>query len=123
MAAVVDRHSAQKLLAVGELIMKYRKWTSAEKNLIARLRKQKASVRFIAERLNATENQIRGILCKSGVTKKIHRWTVKDDARLLEMTSHNASAREIGKALGRTRDSVNQRRYNLRKRAKKEPDA
>ena len=86
--------------------------------MIVRLRKQKASVRFIAERLNATENQIRGILCKSGIAKKIRRWTVKDDARLLEMTSHNASAREIGKVLGRTRDSVNQRRYNLRKRKK-----
>lgn len=96
--------------------MKYRKWTSAEKNLITRLRKQKASVHFIAERLNATENQIRGILCKNGVTKIIHRWTVKDDARLLEMTSRNVSAREIGKVLGRTRDSVNQRRYYLRKK-------
>jgi hypothetical protein len=75
-------------------------------------------VRFIAERLNATENQIRGILCKNGVTKKTRRWTAKDDVRLFEMVSRNASAREIGKVLGRTRDSVNQRRYNLRKRKK-----
>ena len=97
--------------------MIYRKWTNAEKNLIVRLRKQNASIKFICERLSATPNQIRGILNKCGVTKK-RKWTAKDDARLFELVNQGMKSPQIADILGRTAASVNQRRYNLRKHKK-----
>jgi DNA-binding NarL/FixJ family response regulator len=100
---------------------KYHAWTTAEADKVKELRQRGAKISDIAEQLGLSATQIRGILNKRGITV-LTFWSEREDEILLEMTACKASAREIGKALGRTRDSVNQRRYNLRKR-KKEPDA
>ena len=100
---------------------KYHTWTTAEVDKVKKLRYQGVKIADIAEQLGLSETQIRGILNKRGITV-LTFWSEREDKIVLEMTARNASAREIGKLLGRTQSSVNQRRYNLRKR-KKEPDA
>lgn len=96
---------------------KYHTWTTAEVDKVKELRQQGVKISDIAEHLGLSETQIRGILNKRGITV-LTFWSEREDEILLEMTARNASAREIGKVLGRTRDSVNQRRYYLRKRKK-----
>lgn len=98
---------------------KYHTWTTAEVDKVKELRQRGAKISDIAEQLGLSKTQIRGILNECSITV-LTFWSEREDKILLEMTARNASAREIGKVLGRTRDSVNQRRYNLRKRANKE---
>lgn len=92
-------------------------WTTAEVNKVKELRQRGEKISDIAEHLGLSETQIRGILNKRGITV-LTFWSEHEDKIVLEMTARNASAREIGKVLGRTQSSVNQRRYNLRKRKK-----
>ncbi len=116
MVVMGDRHGAQKFLAVGELrARKYHTWTTAEVDKVKELRQRGAKISDIAEQLGLLETQIRGILNKR-VPKLYTHWSAEEDSILLEMTARKASAREIGKVLGRTQSSVNQRRYNLRKK-------
>lgn len=103
------------------LARKNHTWTTTEVDKVKELRQQGVKIADIAERLGLSTTQIRGILNKRGITV-LTFWSEREDKIVLEMTARKASAREIGKVLGRTRDSVNQRRYYLRKR-KKEPDA
>lgn len=100
---------------------KYHTWTTAEVKKVKELRQRGAKISDIAEQLGFSETQIRGILNKRGITV-LTFWSEREDKIVLEMTARKASAREIGKLIGRTQCSVNQRRYYLRKR-KKEPDA
>lgn len=84
---------------------------------VCEMRERGAYVPEIAKHLGLTNNQVRGVISKSGY-KLYEHWSELDDKTLLEMTERKCSAREIGKVLGRSRDSVNQRRYYLRKRKK-----
>lgn len=100
---------------MGLMARKYHTWTTAEVETVKELRQRGAKISDIAEQLGLSETQIRGILNKH-VPRLYTHWSAEEDSILLEMTSRKASAREIGKVLGRARDSVNQRRYYLRKK-------
>lgn len=104
---------------MGLMARKYHKWTTAEVETVKELRQRGAKISDIAEHLGLSAAQIRGILNKRGITV-LTFWSEREDEIVLEMTARKASAREIGKLLGRTQSSVNQRRYNLRKRERKE---
>lgn len=99
------------------IMRKYHKWTTAEIETIKTLRKRRVNTAGIAEQLGLRTAQVRGALNKRVPALYTH-WSAEEDSILLEMTARKASAREIGKLLGRTQSSVNQRRYYLRKHKK-----
>lgn len=117
MAAVVDRYGIKVVLAVGELMMKYRKWTYAEIKRIDDLRHQGFTRKQIADEMGVNVWRVNNICCKylSRITRP---WTTGEDAIIRRMTEEGKTAREISEVLRCDVQTIFARQHLMRKRKK-----
>lgn len=100
--------------------MIYKKWTTDEITRVDELRHQGFTRREIAGIMGVTISQINGI-CNKRLSRITRAWTTGENAAICRMTAEGKNAREIGEALGYSAQTINTRKYLMRKKVKNEP--